>query len=79
MNERGEITEGTFTNIAVQMKGKLFTPPVSCGLLAGTYRKKLIEQGRMKEKILYPEDLEKAEKIFCFNSVRKLVEVELCL
>lgn len=79
VNERGEITEGTFTNIAVQMKGKLFTPPVSCGLLAGTYRKKLIVEGRMKEKVLYPEDLENAEKIFCFNSVRKLVEVELCL
>lgn len=79
VNERGEITEGTFTNIAVKINGKLFTPPVSCGLLAGTYREKLLKNGIMEEKILYLEDLEKAEKIFCFNSVRKLVEVELCL
>lgn len=78
INERGEITEGTFTNIAVQINGELYTPPVECGLLAGTFRAKLLEQGKIKEKVLYPSDLEKAEKIFCFNSVRKMVEVELC-
>lgn len=78
VNERGEITEGTFTNVAVLQNGELFTPPVKCGLLDGTYRKKLLEKGVLKEKILYSKDLETAEKIFCFNSVRKMVEVELC-
>ena len=78
INERGEITEGTYTNIAIEKDGKLYTPPISCGLLGGTYREKLIETGMMEEKILYPDDLKQAEKIFCFNSVRKLVEVELC-
>ena len=63
INERGEITEGTFTNIAVQINGELYTPPVECGLLAGTFRAKLLEQGKIKEKVLYPSDLEKAEKI----------------
>lgn len=77
-NERGEITEGTFTNIAIQQNGELLTPPVKCGLLNGTYRKQLLERNIMKEKVLYPKDLEAAEKIFCFNSVRKMVEVELC-
>ena len=79
INEKGEITEGTFTNIAVLNNDMLYTPPVSCGLLAGTYRAKLIAEGKMKEKILFPDDLKNAEKIFCFNSVRKLVEVKLCL
>ena len=78
INERGEITEGTYTNVAIEKDGKLYTPPISSGLLGGTYREKLIETGRMEEKILHPDDLEQAEKIFCFNSVRKLVEVELC-
>ena len=41
-------------------------------------REKLIEECKLEEKILYPDDLEQAKKIFCFNSVRKLVEVELC-
>ena len=78
INERGEITEGTYTNIAVLYGDKLYTPPVTSGLLNGTYRQKLIEEGKLKEKILYPQDLTKADKIFCFNSVRKMVEVELC-
>lgn len=77
-NERGEITEGTFTNIAVEKDGKLFTPPISCGLLNGTYRQKLLREGKLIEKILFIEDLKKADKIFCFNSVRKMVEVETC-
>ena len=78
INERGEITEGTFTNIAIEKDGELFTPPVECGLLNGTFRQKLIDEGKLKERIIYPEDLEKAERIFCFNSVRKMVEVRLC-
>ncbi len=78
VNEKGEITEGTFTNIAVETDGKLFTPPLSSGLLGGTFRQKLIQNGMIEEKILYPEDLKNADRIFCFNSVRKMVEVVLC-
>ena len=78
INEKGEITEGTFTNIAVEIDGKLFTPPLSSGLLNGTFRQKLILKGMIEERILYPEDLKNADRIFCFNSVRKMVEVVLC-
>lgn len=78
VNERGEITEGIFTNIAIEKNHKLYTPPVFCGLLDGTYRQKLIRQGKLNERILYPEDLKMADRIFCFNSVRKMIEVELC-
>lgn len=74
VNERGEITEGIFTNVGILKSGKYYTPPVSCGLLAGIFR----EQLGWEEKILYPKDIETADKIFCFNSVRGLVEVELC-
>ena len=75
VNERGEITEGIFTNVGILKGGKYYTPPICSGLLAGTYRKKL----DWEEKVLYPEDLKTADKIFCFNSVRGIVEVELCL
>ncbi|RAX54410.1 chloride transporter [Helicobacter sp. 16-1353] len=78
INEKGEITEGTFTNIAIKTKDGIFTPPIACGLLAGIYRAKLLDENFMSEKVLYPKDLKTAEKIYCFNSVRKLVEVELC-
>ena len=77
INEKGELTEGTFTNIGVQLNGTIYTPPLKCGLLNGITRQKLLRDGKIKEKILYPNDLQNAEKIFCFNSVRGVVEVEL--
>jgi len=76
VNEKGELTEGTFTNIGVQLNGTIYTPPVECGLLNGVTRQKLLRDGKIKEKILYPSDLQNAEKIYCFNSVRGMVEVE---
>ena len=78
VNEQGELTEGIFTNIAIELNGKLYTPPIECGLLNGTYRSELINSGKLEEKILYPKDLKCADRIFCFNSVRKMIEVELC-
>ena len=78
INEKGEITEGTFTNIAIKKNGKIFTPPLKCGLLNGIMRQNLLNIGKIEEKILYPEDLKNADKIYCFNSVRGIVEVELC-
>lgn len=77
LNERNEITEGTRSNIVIQKDNKLYTPPVSCGLLNGVYRQYLIDSKKISEKILYKEDLENADKIFCINSVREMVEVKL--
>ena len=77
INEKGEITEGTFTNIGVQLNGTIYTPPLRCGLLNGITRQKLLRDGKIKERVLYPIDLKNAEKIYCFNSVRGIVEVEL--
>ena len=77
-NERGEVTEGTFTNVAILKNGKFYTPPLACGLLNGILRQSLIEEGKLEEKILYKKDFETAEKIFCINSIRGVVEVDLC-
>ena len=74
-NEREELTEGARSNIILQIDGKLYTPPVKCGILNGIYRQKLLN--KCEEKILYKKDLERAEKIFCVNSVRGIIEVEL--
>lgn len=73
-NEKGELTEGARNNIILQIEGKLYTPPVSCGLLDGIYKKNM---KNVTEKILYKSDLLNAEKIFCVNSVRGMVEVHL--
>lgn len=76
-NEKGELTEGARSNVVLGVNGELFTPSVKCGLLNGVLRQKLLNEGKIKEKILYCEDLERADKIYCINSVRGIVEVEL--
>jgi para-aminobenzoate synthetase/4-amino-4-deoxychorismate lyase len=76
-NEKGELTEGAFTNIFLQRNGRLVTPPVSCGLLDGVLRRHLLreKEGTVIEEVLAPDELEGAEHLFVGNSVRGLVEV----
>ncbi|MDR2798700.1 MAG: chorismate-binding protein [Treponema sp.] len=76
-NERGELTEGSRTNIVLEIQGRRYTPPVSCGLLNGLYRQAMLDRGECSEKILYAADLFQAEHIYCVNSVRGLQEVTL--
>jgi para-aminobenzoate synthetase/4-amino-4-deoxychorismate lyase len=70
-NEKDELTEFTIGNFIVEMDGKLFTPPISCGLLAGTFRAHLLETGQIEDRIIHVEDLQDCTKIFLVNSVRK--------
>jgi para-aminobenzoate synthetase/4-amino-4-deoxychorismate lyase len=76
-NERGELTEFTLGNLVVEKNGRQFTPPLSCGLLAGTFRDYLLETGQVEEGIIRLEDLGALSKIFLVNSVRKWKAVEL--
>lgn len=76
-NEKGELTEGSRSNLLLQIGGKLFTPPVECGLLNGVMRQKMLAEGKIIEKKLYLDDLKKAEKVFCINSVRGILEVQV--
>lgn len=77
LNERGELTEGSFTNLFIQRGGKLLTPALASGLLPGTLRAELIETGRAEDAILTLADLHSAEAIFLGNSVRGLIRAEL--
>jgi len=76
-NEHSELTEFTIGNLVVEMEGKLYTPPISCGLLAGTFRAYLLEMGQIEEKVIRVEELKECSKIFLVNSVRKWQQVEL--
>jgi para-aminobenzoate synthetase / 4-amino-4-deoxychorismate lyase len=76
-NSEGEITEFTNGNVVLEIDGNLWTPPVRCGLLAGTFRDRLVEQGEINEKVLTHSDLKKATKIWFINSVRKWRQVQL--
>jgi para-aminobenzoate synthetase/4-amino-4-deoxychorismate lyase len=74
-NENNELTELTIGNLVVELNGERFTPPISCGLLAGTFRSHLLETGKVKERVIYKDELRKCAKVFLVNSVRKWVEV----
>ena len=72
-NERGEITESSIANIVVLIDGRHYTPPIACGLLAGTFRNYLLAQGKISERVIKIEELRNAEEFFLINSVRKWV------
>ncbi|HUF09603.1 MAG TPA: aminodeoxychorismate synthase component I [Rhodothermales bacterium] len=74
-NERGEITEGARSNVYCRKSGRLLTPPVSSGLLKGTIRQELVDQGEVEERILYPDDLFDADAVFISNAILGFVEV----
>jgi para-aminobenzoate synthetase / 4-amino-4-deoxychorismate lyase len=74
-NERGELTEFTIGNLVVEMEGKLYTPPVSCGLLAGTFRAYLLERAEVEERVIRVEELKDCASVFLVNSVRQWQEV----
>ncbi len=78
-NELGELTEFTIGNLVVELNGKLFTPPISCGLLAGTFRAHLLETNQIAERTIRVEELKNCGKIFLVNSIRKWQRVEIKL
>jgi para-aminobenzoate synthetase/4-amino-4-deoxychorismate lyase len=77
LNEKNHLTEGSFSNIFLEVKGKLFTPKKTSGLLNGILRQQLISSGAAHEKDLKLEDLKSADKIFIGNSLRGLVAAKL--
>ena len=68
-NRRGEITESTIANVVVELDGQRWTPPQACGLLGGTFRAELIEQGAIGERVIMREDLRAASRVWLINSV----------
>jgi para-aminobenzoate synthetase/4-amino-4-deoxychorismate lyase len=76
-NDHGELTEFTTGNLVVELDGQRWTPPSVCGLLAGTFRAELLDQGRIRERILPCSILQHASRIWLVNSVRTWVEVSL--
>ncbi len=78
LNQRGEVTEGAISNVFIEMDGKWLTPPVGCGLLAGVYRRHLLETlEHVEERALYPEDLRRADAVYLSNAVRGLRKAEI--
>jgi para-aminobenzoate synthetase/4-amino-4-deoxychorismate lyase len=77
-NLRGELTEGAISNVFIEKSGRLLTPPIECGLLAGVYRRHLLEtRPDIKEHVLREEDLRHADAIYLTNALRGMRRVEI--
>lgn len=76
-NVVGELLETSIGNLVLKINGKLYTPPISLGILPGIYRQHLLETGQVEEKVLTVPDLDQAETIYGCNAVRGLYELEV--
>lgn len=78
LNTRGEVVEGTFTNVWVRQGGRLLTPRLASIGLPGVYRAHLLAtRSDAAEALLSAEDLMRAEAVLLSNAVRGLVPVSL--
>ncbi|MFW8635240.1 aminotransferase class IV family protein [Cribrihabitans pelagius] len=71
LNTRGEVCEGTITNIiAATPEGTRLTPPLASGCLPGVYRQSCLDAGTLREAVLSPADLAGASRIWLTNALR---------
>lgn len=83
-NERGQITETSISNIAIERKdGKWYTPAFECGLLPGIMRRSLLDDGKIVQRVITVDDLREAisqhRRIKCFNAVRREYDVRIII
>ena len=75
VNTRGELTEGSITNILLELDGEWFTPPMESGLLPGIWRARVLAEGKARERVLTLDDLRRATRVIAGNSVRGAMRV----
>ncbi|MEZ5707270.1 MAG: chorismate-binding protein [Burkholderiaceae bacterium] len=76
-NQRGEITEFTRGNVAIKLGDGWVTPALEAGLLPGTYRRELLQQGRLTERVVPVSALQQAQGIAFFNGLRGWLSAEI--
>ena len=76
-NEKDELTESTSMTLVLEVGGRFLTPALSCGLLDGTYRARLIAEGTLTEAVLPVEALATSDRAWLVNSVRRWKAVRI--
>jgi len=74
-NTRGRLCEGTGSNVFVVIGGRLLTPPLSAGCLAGITRELVVDWTGAEEADLPFEALAEAEEVFLTSSLRDVQPV----
>ncbi|MGW7053721.1 aminotransferase class IV [Streptomyces sp. NPDC054887] len=74
-NTVGQLCEGTGSNVFVVLGGRLLTPPVSSGCLAGITRALAVEWTGAEEADLPLDALERADEVFLTSTLRDVQAV----
>lgn len=74
-NTAGRLCEGTGTNVFLAVGGRLVTPPLSSGCLAGVTRALVVERGGVDEVDVAVEALAEADEAFLTSSTREVQPV----
>jgi branched-chain amino acid aminotransferase len=79
-NAEGWVTEGATANLFMVEKGRVLTPPLEVGLLAGITRSRVIQLAReegldLEETKIRPDRLRAASEVFLTSSVRGVMPV----
>ena len=80
-NEKGQLAECTSANIFLVQDGRVLTPPLTSGCLAGVTREVLLEIApaagmEIHEEELKVEDLSSAEEVFISSTTREVAPIE---
>jgi len=71
LNEREEVAEAAISNVIILKDSFYYTPPVTSGLLEGTFRNYFLgTRINCREQVLFREDLAAADAIYVCNSLR---------
>jgi len=74
-NTRGNLCEGTGTNIFIELEGRLITPPLSAGCLAGVTRELLLEAIDIEEVDVPMAALHDTSEAFVTSTTRDVLAV----
>ena len=78
VNEKGEVCEGTITNVFIQLvDGGWITPPLMSGCLPGILRQIKLQSGAVREAVVTINELLKCRQIRVGNSLRGEILAEL--
>jgi len=70
-NAKNEVTESTIANVVIKKGNQFYTPPISAGLLPGTFRSHLLAKKKIQEKVIHLNELKTADELFLINALRK--------
>jgi branched-chain amino acid aminotransferase len=75
LNTRGEVCEGTGSNVFAVIDGTVVTPPLDSGCLAGVTRALVLEWCGGEERAISPAELTAADEVFLASTTRDIQAV----